>query len=156
MKVLTLAVAASLLTGGVAAAKAHKRRQPADAPVQAALPGNPNGAWIIEAVATVGDCALLIPTALTVADNKIADATGGRVSSWGYVDENGNIVARFTGDGGRVARFHGALKGSRGSGAWSSSTDMCGGVWRAEREKAALSAPLPRLADEGGAPIRQP
>jgi hypothetical protein len=55
------------------------------------------------------------------------------VTSWGYVDDAGQIVARFTGSGDRVARFHGQLRGSQGSGAWSSSTDMCGGTWRATR-----------------------
>ncbi len=149
MRVLIIALAASLAAGG-AVAKPHKHRQHGEKVAETSVPGDPNGSWLVEAVTTVGECALLIPTALTVADNKIADVTGARVASWGYVDENGNIVARFTGDGERVARFHGALKGARGSGAWSSSTDMCGGVWRAEREKSAAAPVLPRLAEEGG------
>ncbi len=146
MRFLAVALAASLVAGG-AVAKPHKHRKIGASPAVAAAPADPNGAWSIEATTTVGACASLIPTDLTVAENRIADAAGARIASWGYVDEAGNIVARFTGEGEHVARFHGALKGGRGSGAWSSSTDMCGGTWRAERQKSALSSPFARVAD---------
>lgn len=94
---------------------------------------NPDGAWRIESSTTVGTCGELIPGVLTIANHKIAGAGAGSGSSWGYVDEAGQIVARFTGPDGRVVRLHGNLRGAAGSGAWSSSTDMCGGVWRATR-----------------------
>lgn len=149
MRVWIVALSASLVASG-ALAKPHKHRRAAEAPAQATGLADPNGSWIIEATTTVGACPTLIPTAVTVADHRIADAAGAGVTSWGYVDDVGNIVARFTGEGDRVARFHGALKGGKGSGAWSSSTDMCGGTWRAERQKSALSSPLARLADGTG------
>ncbi len=146
MRFLVVALSASLVAGG-AMAKPHKHRRPAAPAAVASGPADPNGSWTIEATTTVGECPTLIPTDLVVADNRIADASGARVASWGYVDEAGNVVARFTGEGEHVARFHGALKGGRGSGAWSSSTDMCGGTWRAERQKSALSSSLARVAD---------
>ncbi|WP_363349927.1 hypothetical protein [Methylocystis echinoides] len=153
MRFFVVAVAASLAAGG-ALAKPHTHRKPA-APAAATGPTDPNGSWSIEATTTVGECPTLIPSDLTVADNRIAESTGSRVASWGYVDETGNIVARFTGEGQHVVRFHGLLKGARGSGAWSSSTDMCGGVWRAERQKSALSSPVASLPDEAAEAARQ-
>jgi hypothetical protein len=122
--ILVLCAAAA----GGAQAKTHKRhRSAAAAPV---TPSSPDGSWTIETTTSVGACPALIPTALTIADNKLERAEGAAVTTWGYVDDSGNIVARFTGESGRVARFHGLLKGGKGSGAWSSSTDMCGGTWR--------------------------
>jgi hypothetical protein len=124
---------AALAASG-ATAKAKKRHAKPTETAEIASPADPNGAWRIDATTTVGDCPSLIPTRLQIAEGKIASAEGAAVQSWGYVDDGGNIVARFTGVGEHVARFHGALKGSRGSGAWSSSTDMCGGTWRAARD----------------------
>jgi hypothetical protein len=138
MRLWVIAITASLAAGG-AVAKPHKRQKaPAAGPAaQTVAPRDANGAWRVESTTTVGACGALIPTTLEIADNKIAGASGAEVAPWGYVDEAGNIVARFTakGDGGEhIARFHGALKGGKGSGAWSSSTDMCGGTWRAAQQ----------------------
>lgn len=127
-----VAVLLALLATSDASAKSGKRPK-AGAPAAAETVQNADGAWRIEATTTVGTCSGLIPGALTVVDHKIAGATGGSATSWGYVDEAGQIVARFTGADGRVVRLHGRLSGGAGSGAWSSSTDMCGGVWRATR-----------------------
>ncbi len=129
---LTATVAASGALGKPSHSK-HRRQAAAEAP-QAAVYRDPNGVWTVQASTTVGECPSLIPTSLTLADNKIASADGANVRVWGYLDEEGNIVARFTGEGDHVARFHGTLKGGKGSGAWSSSTDMCGGNWRAAQE----------------------
>lgn len=134
MRFWAVAVAASLVASG-AVAKSHKHRKEGEMKVAAAAsPRNPNGPWTIEATTSVGDCPALIPTGLTVADNKVASASGANLSAWGYVDEDGNIVARFTGQGEHVARFHGLVRGGKASGAWSSSTDMCGGAWRGEQQ----------------------
>jgi hypothetical protein len=133
MRIWVIVAAAALAASG-AEAKAHKRAKAAQPEPAASAPRDPNGAWSIEATTTVGNCPALIPTELTIADNKIENASGASVSSWGYVDESGNIVARFTGAGEHVVRFHGALKGGKGSGAWSSSTDMCGGTWKAAQQ----------------------
>lgn len=134
MRGWVIVLAASLAASG-AEAKAHKHARQAKAEKPAAAAArDPNGSWAVEATTTVGNCPALIPSALTLADNKIASAAGASVQAWGYVDESGNIVARFTGEGEHVARFHGTLKGGKGAGAWSSSTDLCGGEWRAAQE----------------------
>ena len=140
------ALAACLAASGIDAkphGKAAKSlpEQAAQVPV-----GNPNGEWALETSTSVGDCPGLIPPVMQIAENKIVGAPGGGIASWGYVDEEGTIVARFTaggasGQGERVARFHGTLRGGKGSGAWSSSTDYCGGTWRATRSGAAVAGP---------------
>lgn len=137
MRLWALALAASLAAGGALAKTHHgkprKHGASAQAPAAAAA-RDPNGVWNVESTTTVGNCRSLIPSALTLADGKIASVAGANVQSWGYLDESGNIVARFTGEGEHVARFHGVLKGGKGTGAWSSSTDMCGGSWRASQQ----------------------
>ena len=117
-------------TGAVAGSGRHVAGKTT---VTRAAPTNPDGEWRVESSTTVGSCSPPIPAALTIADHRISDASGDRAASWGYVDEAGQISARFTGSGGRVVRLSGQLIGAAGSGAWSSSTDLCGGVWRATR-----------------------
>lgn len=138
MRIIALALAACVAAGG-AQAKQPRGQKPKPENEQALTGpvGDPNGRWNIEATTTVGECQLFIPTSVEIVENKIADAPGPAGSAWGYVDEEGTIVARFTGEGERVVRFHGTLRSGKGSGAWSSSTDLCGGTWRAARSDAA-------------------
>ncbi len=134
MRLWALTLAMTLAASGVMAKQKHSAHHKQTTVVaQSASPQDPNGVWTVEAATTVGACPSLIPSTLTLAENKIASAEGVPVQAWGYV-EDGSIVARFTGEGQHVARFHGTLKGGRGTGAWSSSTDMCGGTWRAAQE----------------------
>jgi len=131
MRFWLLTLAASVAASGAFAKPRKPKHHESDA--SAVSTGDPNGAWTIDATTSVGNCPALIPNSLQIADNKIASASGADVSPWGYVHDDGVIVARFTAGGDRIARFHGTLRGSKGSGAWSSSTDMCGGTWRASR-----------------------
>ena len=130
-----MTLAATVAASGALGKHSHGKhvKQAAQAP-QAAAYRDPNGTWTVEASTTVGSCPSLIPSSFTLVDNKIASGGGANVQVWGYVDEEGNIVARFTGEGEHVVRFHGTLKGGKGSGAWSSSTDICGGNWRAAQD----------------------
>jgi hypothetical protein len=135
MRFWALTLVATVAASGALGKHSHGKhvKQAAQAPQTAAY-RDPNGTWTVEASTTVGSCPPLIPSSLTLADNKISSGGGANVQVWGYFDEEGNIVARFTGEGEHVARFHGTLKGGKGSGAWSSSTDMCGGNWRAAQD----------------------
>lgn len=104
---------------------------------EAAAPeaGRFDGAWTIQAVTTVGSCPALIPGAVDIREDRVVQAPTVSKSdaiSWGYVESDGTFVSRFTTQG-RIARAHGQLHGNAGSGAWSSSTDMCGGTWKARR-----------------------
>ena len=139
MRILALALAACVAAGGAHAKqpRGHKAK-PENEQALTGPVGDPNGRWSIEAATTVGECQLFIPPSFDIVDNKIAAAAPSAAgSSWGYVDEEGTIVARFTSEGERVVRFHGTLRNGKGSGAWSSSTDLCGGTWRASRDDAA-------------------
>ncbi len=134
-----------LLTGLVDdPAHATPRRERTETPATGAVNGASgaawNGAWRIEAATAVGNCPGLIPPTIDIVDGRIAQGAQGE--AWGHV-EGGVLVARFT-TGGHVARLHGNLRGGEGSGAWSSSTDLCGGTWRAERD------------DDGGRAARAP
>ncbi len=136
MRFWVIVVAASLAASG-ALAKGHKQHAKPKEAVASTAPvhsADPNGAWSVEATTSVGACPSLIPNRLQIADKKVTSAEGAPVDTWGYVDDDGNIVARFTGAGEHVARFHGVLKGGKGTGAWSSSTDMCGGTWKAAQQ----------------------
>ncbi|MBM3550421.1 MAG: hypothetical protein FJX45_01395 [Alphaproteobacteria bacterium] len=135
MRILTLALAACVAAGGAYAKQPHgQKAKPENEQTLSGPVSDTNGRWSIEAATTVGECQLLIPPSVDIIDNKIAAPSG---AAWGYVDEGGTIVARFTGQGERVARFHGTLRNGKGAGAWSSSTDLCGGTWRATRSAAA-------------------
>lgn len=116
----------SLIVVGASVA-ASKSTEPAG-------PGKANGVWSVQAITSVGACSNLIPDSLVIVDNKISETTGTNVSVWGYIDETGAITARFTSSDEHVVRFHGRFRGSNGAGAWSSSTDLCGGSWRAVRQ----------------------
>ena len=138
MRILALALAVCVAAQGASAKQPRgQKAQPDNERALTGPVGDPNGRWNIEATTTVGECRSLIPPSFDIVGNKIAAAPGPAASIWGYVDEEGTIVARFTGDGERVVRFHGTLRGGRGSGPWSSSTDLCGGTWRASRSAAA-------------------
>jgi hypothetical protein len=91
-----------------------------------------DGVWTFSSTTTAGDCPSLAPGSVTVKGGLVIAANGGSAEPWGYVEGDGTIVARFT-IAGHISRANGALRGESGSGAWSSSTDFCGGAWRAQR-----------------------
>jgi len=91
-----------------------------------------DGVWSFSSTTTSGSCPSLAPADVTIEDGHVVAANGGGAEPWGYVESDGVFVARFT-RGDHVSRANGSLKGDAGSGAWSSSSDLCGGVWRAQR-----------------------
>ncbi len=137
MKQLLLLTLTAAIISAPAAAQPNKTRM---ARTPASDAKNFDGAWTIEAATTVGSCPALVPAYLTIRGNRVASAGGVSVEPWGYVEGDGTFVARFTDQGGRLARFSGRLGGATGSGAWSSSTDMCGGAWRARKTGAERAA----------------
>lgn len=92
-----------------------------------------DGSWVLEVTTTVGACPPSISNVVGISESRIASIDDATVSPWGYVDADGTLVARLTKQDGRVFRVHGQLRRSAGAGAWSSSTEMCGGTWRAYR-----------------------
>jgi len=129
MKHISLFALIAVALAGPALAQANKTRVERS-PVASAA--GYDGGWTFEATTTVGNCPAMVPNSVTIRDHRVAGA-GGSSAPWGYAESDGTIVARFTDQSGRVARANGRLRTADGSGAWSSSTDMCGGTWRAYR-----------------------
>jgi hypothetical protein len=133
MRAIVLSVLGSMIVAGGALAAP---RESAGTPEG----GRYDGAWIFEARATVSSCPGLLPDSIEIRSDLLvgtqagaAALAAGRMAHWGYVESDGAIMTRFTSQDGHVARAHGQLRGNSGSGAWSSSTDKCGGTWRAQR-----------------------
>lgn len=99
-----------------------------------AFPKDFDGDWTVEARTTVGDCAPEVSGTVRIEGGRVVASSAEGVAVWGYIDEGGAIAARFTTDQ-HMARANGKLKGAAGTGAWSSNTNYCGGVWKARREK---------------------
>lgn len=100
----------------------------------AAFPSQYDGDWQVEAHTTVGECAHDVSGTVRIEGGRVVGSSAEGVEVWGYLEDNGDISARFTA-GQKMARANGKLKGMSGSGAWSSNTDYCGGVWKAQKAK---------------------
>jgi hypothetical protein len=115
-------VLVALAAGGAAQAQQHGSAHGAD------------GVWTFEASTSSGSCPGIEPRDVTIESGHVVAANGGASQPWGYVEGDGTFVARFTDAGGaHISRVVGSLHGDSGKGAWSSSTDLCGGNWRASR-----------------------
>lgn len=93
-----------------------------------------DGDWAVDARTTVGSCTPQAAGTVAIRDGKVAGASEPDVGVWGYVDSTGDISARFT-TGQHVFRASGKMKKTSASGAWSSNTNYCGGVWTAHKAR---------------------
>jgi len=99
-----------------------------------AFPRQYDGDWQVEARTTVGNCPPEASGTVRIEGGRVVGSSAQDVEVWGYLEDNGDISTRFTA-GQKMARANGKLKGMSGSGAWSSNTDYCGGVWKAQKAK---------------------
>jgi len=137
---IVLSVVGLMAADAALAGPRNKTRIERSPAARAEAPGF-DGSWTIEQTTTVGNCPQLIPGGVVIQGDQIVEAAGGAAAApWGYVESNGTIVARFTLPDGRVVRANGQLRAGSGTGAWSSSSDYCGGSWRAQRESADRAA----------------
>ena len=100
----------------------------------AAFPRSFDGDWQVEARTTVGECAPEVSGTVHIEGGRVVASSVDGVQVWGYLEDNGAISTRFTA-GQKMARASGKLSGVAGSGAWSSNTDYCGGVWKAQKAR---------------------
>jgi hypothetical protein len=135
VKFRALLVVAAL--GGAAASEAAPRSVAESSSEGGVAAGVADGVWLFESTTTAGDCPSLALRGVTIENGRVVAVNGGAASPWGYVESDGTFVARFADPNGHVARAVGSLHGESGKGAWSSSTDLCGGAWRASRRGAA-------------------
>ncbi|MDE2362307.1 MAG: hypothetical protein KGM42_06475 [Hyphomicrobiales bacterium] len=93
-----------------------------------------DGVWTVDVRTTVGDCQPEIEGAVTIEGGRVVASSGADIAVWGYVEDSGDVSARFT-QGQAVLRASGKARAAAAGGAWSSNTNYCGGVWSARREK---------------------
>lgn len=93
-----------------------------------------DGSWSVDLRTTVGECQQELAGEVTVQEGRIVASSGENIEAWGYIEDTGTVVARFT-QGQAMLRASGAIKGAKASGAWSSNTNYCGGTWTALRAK---------------------
>ncbi len=108
------------------------------APQQATLVGPTqfDGSYSVEIVTQDGSCANTHWT-VAVAHGQIASITpnNSNITASGLIEDDGTVSMTFRGGKGDVAHVGGTVKGDKGNGAWSSPTLLCGGVWRADKQK---------------------
>ncbi|HMK90390.1 MAG TPA: hypothetical protein VK446_12260 [Methylocystis sp.] len=126
----------SLLLSSLCALAAGAAQAQPGPPPQGLADGRFDGVWEFQSTTAVGACPGIAPGDVTIRGGHVVAANGGGAEPWGYVESDGTIVAKFA-VGGHVSRANGSLRGESGSGAWSSSTDFCGGNWRAQRRSRA-------------------
>jgi len=98
-----------------------------------------DGRWTIEATAG-GACPVARQSMIAeLRGGRLIQLTGLSASSSGHVSSDGAFVAKFS-TLGHAARAHGTLQATSGSGAWSSSSEICGGTWRAHRSGVAQAS----------------
>jgi len=124
-----LFIASCVIAAGAAAAQPNREPE-AQSPIGAR---GFDGVWAFAATTTAGNCPGLTPSSVTIEGGRVVSVNGGALSPWGYVESDGTFVARLTDSGGHISRAIGKLRSAAGTGAWSSSTDYCGGAWRASR-----------------------
>ena len=93
-----------------------------------------DGNWSVDLRTTVGECQQGVAGEVTVQEGRIVASSGEKIEAWGYIEDNGVVVARFT-QGQAMLRANGTIKGAKASGAWSSNTNYCGGTRTAQRAK---------------------
>jgi hypothetical protein len=91
-----------------------------------------DGRWTIEATAS-GMCPVSRQSMIAVIrGGRLIQLSGLSASSSGHVTSDGTFFAKFS-TLGHAAQALGKLRETSGSGAWSSSSEACGGTWRAYR-----------------------
>lgn len=95
-----------------------------------------DGVYSVEVVVEDGKCANSHWT-VAVSHGQIASVSpnNNNISASGLIEDDGVVSMTFRGGDDQIAHVGGTVKGNSGKGAWSSPTLLCGGVWRADKEK---------------------
>ncbi len=127
--VLLAAVAACYCLPG---AKAVAQEQ------QAALfpPTKFDGVYSVEVVTEDGNCAKS-HWSVAVRDGQITSVSPNtnNITAVGLIEATGVVSMTFRGGQNQLANVGGTVRGQQGKGTWSSPTLLCGGIWRAEKER---------------------
>ena len=103
----------------------------------AALGPSPfDGSYSVDVVTQDGDCKDSHWT-VVVANAQIASVApnNDHITATGLIEDDGTVSMTFRGGDNHFVHVGGTVKGRAGKGAWSAPTLLCGGVWRAQKEK---------------------
>ncbi|MGQ7792504.1 hypothetical protein ACUN0C_08865 [Faunimonas sp. B44] len=92
-----------------------------------------DGTWSVTMSTDSGSCPVRRRAVVTVRDGKVTYAGAERVTADGSVGASGRVDVRFVYEGDRLDA-RGSVKGSIGSGSWTSPTENCQGSWMARKE----------------------
>ncbi|SFK12848.1 hypothetical protein [Methylocapsa palsarum] len=93
---------------------------------------NHDGVYAVDVVTRQGACDRSYRWTIAVSGGRVRSTGDALMQASGSIDKNGVVALTFRRDN-DFARAAGRVKGSTGSGAWSSPTLQCGGSWRATR-----------------------
>jgi hypothetical protein len=91
-----------------------------------------DGVYSVEITTEDGPCSKLYKGSITVANGRITAISDPAATASGLIEDDGTVSLSFR-ENGQIAHVGGKVWARHGSGAWSSPTAECGGVWRAER-----------------------
>lgn len=95
-----------------------------------------DGTYGVEVVTEDGKCGSSHWT-VEVQHGQIASVSpnNSNIYATGLIEDDGTVSMSFHGGNGDVAHVGGTVKSTGGTGAWSSPTLLCGGRWRADKQK---------------------
>lgn len=92
--------------------------------------------------AGAGPCEKVYQGSVTVANGRITEISDPQASATGLIEDDGTVSLSFR-ENGQIAHVGGHISGRYGSGAWSSPTAECGGVWHSERQRSVAASAQP-------------
>jgi hypothetical protein len=96
-------------------------------------PQNHDGVYAVQIVTERGGCDKSYLWTIAISDGRVSSTGSTPLEASGQINPQGIVSLAFRGFN-EVAHVVGRLKGSRGSGTWSSPTMACAGTWRALRQ----------------------
>lgn len=125
----TAAACVSLMPG-VTRASAQERRAALFAPTKF------DGIYAVEAISQSGSCTKS-HWSVAVTHGQIASISPNstNITASGLIESDGVVSMSFRDGQNQIVHVGGSIKGRHGKGSWSSPTLLCGGIWRAEKEK---------------------
>jgi hypothetical protein len=93
-----------------------------------------DGVYSVKITTEDGPCDKVYQGSMTVANGHVTEISDPQASASGLIEDDGTVSLSFR-ENGQIAHVGGRISGRHGSGAWSSPTAECGGVWRSDRQR---------------------
>lgn len=119
----------------------HPQEQPDQQPQQpqqqaSVGPTQFDGTYAVEVATLDGSCGPSHGT-VEIRHGQVASVSPNThgIYATGLIEDDGTVSMSFHWGNGDVAHVGGTVKAASGTGAWSSPTTLCGGTWRADKQK---------------------